>query len=76
MQADGNLVLYNKNGKALWASGTAGSVGDRLEVQSDGNLVVCVPPPSPTAIAHINHTQRVTLTQVPRQRSQVGVSLQ
>ena len=37
--ADGNLVLYNKNGKALWASGT-NSVGDRLEVQKDGNLVV------------------------------------
>ncbi len=40
MQGDGNLVLYNKNGKALWNSGTAGSVNDRLEVQSDGNLVV------------------------------------
>jgi hypothetical protein len=40
MQGDGNLVLYNKNGKALWNSGTSGSVNDRLEVQSDGNLVV------------------------------------
>ena len=38
--ADGNLVLYNKNGKALWASGTDKNVGDRLEVQKDGNLVV------------------------------------
>jgi len=40
MQSDGNLVLYNKNGKALWNSGTAGNAGDRLEVQTDGNLVV------------------------------------
>lgn len=40
LQSDGNLVLYNKNGKALWSSGTAGNAGDRLEVQTDGNLVV------------------------------------
>lgn len=47
MQSDGNLVLYNKNGKALWASGTAGNAGDRLEVQTDGNLVVYAPSLSP-----------------------------
>jgi hypothetical protein len=45
LQGDGNLVLYNKNGKALWASGTAGNAGDRLEVQTDGNLVVYAPSP-------------------------------
>ena len=73
MQSDGNLVLYNKNGKALWASGTAGQAGDRLEVQTDGNLVVY-------ALAHgfplsgacdVSH-----VVQVPRQQREVGVEHQ
>jgi hypothetical protein len=35
-QTDGNFVLYDTNGNALWASNTAGHPG----VQTDGNLVV------------------------------------
>jgi hypothetical protein len=71
MQSDGNLVLYNKNGKALWASGTAGNNGDRLEVQTDGNLVVCVPQPAPHEVHQVT-----LLLQVPRQSSEVGLPLQ
>jgi hypothetical protein len=40
MQGDGNLVLRNASGSALWTSGTAGSSGQRLSMQSDGNLVL------------------------------------
>jgi hypothetical protein len=39
-QCDGNLVLYNASGTALWASGTAGNGGSRLVMQNDGNLVL------------------------------------
>ena len=39
MQGDGNLVIYDENGKALWASNTRGS-GIRAVFQADGNLVV------------------------------------
>jgi len=39
-QADGNLVLYDGSGQALWASGTSGTAGAQLVLQSDGNLVV------------------------------------
>jgi subtilase family serine protease len=38
MQTDGNLVAYD-NGKAIWASVTAGT-GNYLTMQTDGNLVV------------------------------------
>lgn len=44
MQGDGNLVLYEQNGPAVWSSGTYGqdcSGGQCLAVfQSDGNFVV------------------------------------
>ena len=41
MQADGNLVMYNNYGRALWASNTAGNPGAYLVNQSsDGNLVI------------------------------------
>jgi hypothetical protein len=41
MQTDGNLVLYNRFGRALWASSTEGNPGAYLANQlSDGNLVV------------------------------------
>ncbi len=40
MQGDGNFVLYDANGAAVWASGTYGNDGARLTVQDDGNLVV------------------------------------
>lgn len=39
-QSDGNLVLYRKNGAALWASGTQGKGGTRVDLQADGNLVI------------------------------------
>jgi hypothetical protein len=39
MQADGNLVEYNKAGVAVWASGTA-VPGAKAVVQGDGNVVV------------------------------------
>lgn len=39
MQADGNLVLRDENGRALWHSGTVGT-GYRAIMQADGNLVV------------------------------------
>jgi hypothetical protein len=63
-------VLYNKNGKSLWATGTAGNAGDRLEVQTDGNLVVCVSPNS------YKVHQVTLLVQVQRQRSEVGLPFQ
>lgn len=39
-QDDGNLVLYKKNGAALWASGSNGKGGARVDFQGDGNLVI------------------------------------
>jgi hypothetical protein len=39
-QTDGNLVLYKKNGQAIWSSNTAGNPGGTLALQADGNLVV------------------------------------
>lgn len=42
MQDDGNFVLYDANGKALFASGTDSGQGTDqfLAVQDDGNVVV------------------------------------
>ncbi len=40
VQGDGNLVLRNVSGTALWASGSNGSGGNRLTMQGDGNLVL------------------------------------
>lgn len=37
MQNDGNLVVYERGGKALWASNTLG-LGSELVMQTDGNL--------------------------------------
>lgn len=39
-QTDGNLVLYNAKGKALWSSGTAGQTAWKTYMQPDGNFVV------------------------------------
>jgi len=36
-QNDGNLVVYQSNGIAIWASNTNGSI---LSVQEDGNIVI------------------------------------
>ncbi|NVJ60249.1 MAG: DUF5011 domain-containing protein [Gammaproteobacteria bacterium] len=39
-QTDGNLVLRDINGNAIWSSGTHNQGGDRFVFQSDGNLVI------------------------------------
>lgn len=41
LQSDGNVVLYNNSGQALWASDTWGRYdATSLRMQSDGNLVL------------------------------------
>ncbi|AOJ88269.1 peptidase S53 [Burkholderia sp. MSMB0856] len=40
MQNDGNLVLYNVSGAAIWNSGTFGNAGAYAVFQTDGNFVV------------------------------------
>ncbi|RFA10536.1 hypothetical protein B7R54_15975 [Subtercola boreus] len=39
-QTDGNLVLYNWDGKPRWQSGTYGRHAAKVSFQSDGNVVV------------------------------------
>ncbi len=39
MQTDGNLVYYH-DGKAIWATGTAGTTGYAAVMQGDGNFVL------------------------------------
>jgi hypothetical protein len=39
-QTDGNLVLYNSAGRALWQSQTYGRNASKLSLQTDGNIVV------------------------------------
>ena len=40
MQGDGNLVLYQNGGSALWSTSTHGNSGAWAAMQTDGNLVV------------------------------------
>ena len=40
LQSDGNLVLYEECGTALWASNTAGIAVTSCNMQTDGNLVI------------------------------------
>jgi hypothetical protein len=40
VQGDGNIVLYDGNGSAVWATNTAGNSGAHLALQDDGNMVV------------------------------------
>ncbi len=40
LQADGNLVLLDRNGNAVWATATQGSGAKKLVVQDDGNMVL------------------------------------
>jgi RHS repeat-associated protein len=40
MQTDGNFVVYNQGGTALWSTGTAGTTDGPMELQDDGNLVL------------------------------------
>ncbi|HYX29923.1 MAG TPA: hypothetical protein VE863_15385 [Pyrinomonadaceae bacterium] len=39
-EEDGNLVLYNQGGQAVWASKTNGDPGAKCIMQADGNLVI------------------------------------
>ncbi|MEM9539822.1 MAG: S8 family serine peptidase [Cyanobacteria bacterium P01_E01_bin.42] len=39
-QHDGNLVMYNPQGQATWATGTNGTSADVFAVQKDGNVVL------------------------------------
>lgn len=39
-QGDGNFVVYNPAGRAVWASNTNGKGGQVLAMQTDGNLVI------------------------------------
>lgn len=47
LQGDGNLVLRNAVGSALWASDTHGMGGVTLSMQGDGNLVLYTTSGSP-----------------------------
>jgi len=40
MQIDGNFVVYDQSGNAVFAAGTNGNPGSRLVVQDDGNVVI------------------------------------
>ncbi|WP_051699542.1 FG-GAP-like repeat-containing protein [Streptomyces sp. NRRL F-4474] len=40
MKSDGNLVMLSKDGKQLWATGTAGNPGATARMQSDGSFIV------------------------------------
>jgi hypothetical protein len=40
MQADGNLVLYDRDGHAVWATGTNGRRAARLSVRDEGTVVL------------------------------------
>jgi hypothetical protein len=74
MQADGNIVVYNKANVVIWASNTVGGTSDayRLWNQSDGNLVLYkgLDPiwatntdllGNPTAIRHMDWRQESTV---------------
>jgi hypothetical protein len=39
-QEDGNFVVYNSSGRALWASNTVGLRGETVDMASDGALWV------------------------------------
>lgn len=39
-ESDGNFVVYDRSGNAMWASGTSGHPGAWLVVQDDGNVVI------------------------------------
>ena len=42
VQLDGNVVIYNSAGVAVWSTRTAGDIPTGLYLQDDGNLVVYV----------------------------------
>lgn len=40
MQDDGNLVLYGKDDKVIWATNTQGTESNAMEILNDGSLIV------------------------------------
>jgi len=56
LQGDGNLVLRNSSGDALWSSGTSGDSATRLSMQSDGNLVLYTSNGTPVWASDTNST--------------------
>ena len=44
-QTDGNLVIYEYNGRVRWSTHTDHTIADSLIVQDDGNLVLYGPGP-------------------------------
>ncbi len=40
MQTDGNFVVYDVTGVALWSSGTYGTFSERLEMENDGRILI------------------------------------
>lgn len=40
MQDDGNLVLYGKDDKVIWATNTQGTPANAMEILNDGSLIV------------------------------------
>lgn len=42
-QTDGNIVVYNLAGQAVWNSNTSGHAAGHLTMQTDGNLVAYTP---------------------------------
>jgi RHS repeat-associated protein len=40
LQTDGNFVVYDPNGTALWSSGTGGTYSERLDMEDDGRIII------------------------------------
>ncbi|MBS2546424.1 ricin-type beta-trefoil lectin domain protein [Catenulispora sp. NL8] len=53
-QADGNLVLYKKNGAPIWSSNTAGNPNAALAFQTDGDLVIYASMPLNSATGRLS----------------------
>jgi hypothetical protein len=66
MQTDGNLVIYDPAGHALWASGTWHDPGSYVVVQDDGNVVIYRPNGTP---AWATNTVRLSFPEVPWRRA-------
>ncbi|BFU47402.1 hypothetical protein KRMM14A1004_56390 [Krasilnikovia sp. MM14-A1004] len=57
-QHDGNLVLYDNQNKALWASNTERHGDSTLWMQEDGNLVLYAHNPAPAKVTWASNTQQ------------------
>jgi hypothetical protein len=51
-QKDGNLVVYNKAGQAIWNSSTQNKGASRAMMQTDGNFVIYTPSNAPLWHTH------------------------